>query len=80
MYYKGFVETIPDEGMPIFEGTGFGDLYIEYNVVLPNKLSPDLRKRSCPLVIFFFSFEHLLDPPGLITALQPMRKPDKTEL
>lgn len=29
--------------MPIFEGTGHGDLYIQYNVVLPTSLSPELK-------------------------------------
>ncbi|KAH8100878.1 DnaJ-domain-containing protein [Cristinia sonorae] len=41
----GFVQTIKGEGMPIYEGTGYGDLYVEYNVILPNKLSPQLRKQ-----------------------------------
>lgn len=41
----GFVQTISGEGMPVFEGTGHGDLYVEYNVVLPTSLSPDLKRR-----------------------------------
>lgn len=32
--------------MPVFEESGHGDLYIEYNVVLPNSLSPQMRKRK----------------------------------
>lgn len=40
----GFVQTMKGEGMPIFQGTGYGDLFIEYNVVLPTQLSPELRK------------------------------------
>lgn len=42
----GFVQTIKGEGMPIFGESGHGDLYVEYNVVLPNKLSPQMRKRE----------------------------------
>ncbi|KZT22354.1 DnaJ-domain-containing protein [Neolentinus lepideus HHB14362 ss-1] len=42
----GFVQTIKGEGMPQFENpTQYGDLYIEYNVVLPTELTPDLRKK-----------------------------------
>ena len=75
----GFVETIRGEGMPIFEGTGHGDLYVEYNVVLPNKLSPELRKRMYqafplpePSLIVLFL--------GLVTAFEPDKKHSKTEL
>jgi DnaJ-related protein SCJ1 len=35
---------VPREGMPIFEGQGHGDLFIEFNVVLPERISPELRK------------------------------------
>ncbi|KIJ50976.1 hypothetical protein M422DRAFT_776891 [Sphaerobolus stellatus SS14] len=41
----GYVQTIKDEGMPVFEGTGYGDLFVEYNVVLPAKLSPELQRK-----------------------------------
>jgi len=30
--------------MPVFEQSGYGDLYIEYNVVLPVDLGSDMRK------------------------------------
>lgn len=30
--------------MPVFEGTGYGDLFIEYNVVFPAQLTSGLRK------------------------------------
>ncbi|OCH95395.1 DnaJ-domain-containing protein [Obba rivulosa] len=41
----GFVQVIKGEGMPIFGETGFGDLFIEYNVVLPTEISPEMRLR-----------------------------------
>jgi len=40
-----FVQTIKEEGMPIFQGYGHGDLYVEYNVVLPTQLAPEVRKK-----------------------------------
>jgi len=41
---SGFVMKVPGEGMPVFEGHGHGDLFIEFNVVLPEQISPELRK------------------------------------
>jgi len=41
----GYVQTIKGEGMPIFDEEGSGDLFIEYNVVLPSQLSPELKKK-----------------------------------
>lgn len=41
---------IEDEGMPVFEGPGAGNLFVEYNVVLPVQLSLDVRRstyKSC---------------------------------
>ncbi|KAF8589816.1 DnaJ-domain-containing protein [Ramaria rubella] len=40
-----FVQTVKGEGMPIFRGSGHGDLYVEYTVVLPTQLSPEVRKK-----------------------------------
>ncbi|KAI0783681.1 DnaJ-domain-containing protein [Abortiporus biennis] len=51
----GFVQVIEGEGMPVFESTGYGDLYIEYNVVLPKSVSPSMRKR---LAEAFHGHEH----------------------
>ncbi|KAJ7035015.1 hypothetical protein C8F04DRAFT_547929 [Mycena alexandri] len=41
----GFVQTIEGEGMPHFERPTFGDLYVEYNVVLPIEISPQTRRK-----------------------------------
>ncbi|KIY72343.1 DnaJ-domain-containing protein [Cylindrobasidium torrendii FP15055 ss-10] len=42
----GFVEVIEGEGMPRFENPSrHGDLYVEYNVVLPSELSPQMHQR-----------------------------------
>ncbi|KAA1467490.1 DnaJ-domain-containing protein [Dentipellis sp. KUC8613] len=40
----GFVQTIKGEGMPHFEQSTHGDLFVEYNVVLPTQLSTDTRR------------------------------------
>jgi DnaJ-related protein SCJ1 len=47
----GFVQTIKGEGMPLFERpTSYGDLFVEYNVVLPTQLSKETRQsESGPL-------------------------------
>lgn len=39
----GFVQTIKGEGMPNGSGS-FGDLYVEYNVILPTSLSSNMRR------------------------------------
>ena len=37
--------------MPIFERpTEHGDLYVEYNVVLPTELSPEMKKRMSSIL------------------------------
>ncbi|KAJ7637733.1 hypothetical protein DFH06DRAFT_651891 [Mycena polygramma] len=41
----GFVQTIEGEGMPHFEQHTYGDLYVEYNVVLPVEISPQTRRK-----------------------------------
>lgn len=41
----GHVMTVKGEGMPVFEGRGHGDLFVEFNVVLPSKLSDDMRSK-----------------------------------
>ncbi|KAH9849717.1 DnaJ-domain-containing protein [Lenzites betulinus] len=41
----GYVQVIQGEGMPVYESPDYGDLYVEYNVVLPTELSPETKKR-----------------------------------
>ncbi|KIM56917.1 hypothetical protein SCLCIDRAFT_1219951 [Scleroderma citrinum Foug A] len=41
----GYVQVIEGEGMPVFGQSGHGNLYIEYNVVLPVDLGSDMRKK-----------------------------------
>jgi len=41
---KGFVQVVEGEGMPEFERSSHGDLYVEYNVVLPLELSTHTRR------------------------------------
>lgn len=49
---SGFVQVIPEEGMPIYgQHDAYGDLYVEYNVVLPKELSIEVRQSEsifCP--------------------------------
>ncbi|THH14210.1 hypothetical protein EW146_g6089 [Bondarzewia mesenterica] len=40
----GFVQTIKSEGMPHFEQSTYGDLFVEYIVVLPTQISTDIRR------------------------------------
>jgi len=41
----GFVQTIEGEGMPLPENENLhGDLFVEYNVVLPVDISPQTRR------------------------------------
>ncbi|GAA5948475.1 hypothetical protein JCM21900_002722 [Sporobolomyces salmonicolor] len=39
----GFVDVIQGEGMPIYHLSGHGDLFVEYQVVLPPTLPPKLK-------------------------------------
>ncbi|KAF8553935.1 DnaJ-domain-containing protein [Imleria badia] len=41
----GYVQVFDGEGMPLFEQSGHGNLYVEYNVVLPVELSADMRRK-----------------------------------
>ncbi|KAF8149982.1 hypothetical protein B0H34DRAFT_731981 [Crassisporium funariophilum] len=42
----GFVQVIKGEGMPYFGSKSTkGDLFVEYNVVLPVELSPEMRRK-----------------------------------
>ncbi|KAF8340261.1 DnaJ-domain-containing protein [Cantharellus anzutake] len=42
----GYVQQIEGEGMPVFDQEGmFGDLFIEYNVVLPSTISKSARTK-----------------------------------
>ena len=66
----GFVQTIHGEGMPIFERSSRGDLFVEYNVVLPMEVGPELRRSKflscssccsfpntcCTLTVFLATF------------------------
>lgn len=40
----GYVQTIKDEGMPLYGESSYGDLFIEYNVVLPKTLTSEMRQ------------------------------------
>ncbi len=49
--FIGFVQVLKGEGMPLFRRHDVkGDLYVEYNVILPVEISPELRRsKSFPL-------------------------------
>ncbi|KAI0067469.1 DnaJ-domain-containing protein [Artomyces pyxidatus] len=40
----GFVQTVKGQGMPHFEQSTYGDLFVEFDVVLPTELSDDTRR------------------------------------
>ena len=42
----GFVQIIKGEGLPVYHESGYGDLFVTYNVVLPVSLSPKQHKGS----------------------------------
>ena len=44
VHFTGFVDVIRDEGMPIYGSDSYGDLYVEYKVVLPLELSSKMRR------------------------------------
>jgi hypothetical protein len=51
---SGFVQVIKGEGMPSFGRKGVnGDLFVEYNVVLPVDISPELRRSKSPSVSYW---------------------------
>ncbi|KAI0367784.1 DnaJ-domain-containing protein [Pilatotrama ljubarskyi] len=41
----GYVQVIKGEGMPVYGASEYGDLYVEYNVVLPTEISPETKRR-----------------------------------
>ena len=53
----GMVETVKDEGMPIWHEDGdsvyhqtqYGNLYVEYEVVLPDMMEKGMEKEFCPV-------------------------------
>ncbi|KAI0346268.1 DnaJ-domain-containing protein [Trametopsis cervina] len=51
----GFVQVIEGEGMPFFGESRYGDLYVEYNVVLPQTLSSPIKRK---LAEAFHGVEH----------------------
>lgn len=42
--WTGFVDVIHGEGMPIYHLSGHGDLFVEYQVVLPPTLTSQQRE------------------------------------
>ena len=51
-YCAGYVQVIAEEGMPEYGSSKYGDLYIEYNVVLPSVISKDV-KQSTLFVLYY---------------------------
>ncbi|KAJ8592194.1 DnaJ-domain-containing protein [Rhizopogon salebrosus TDB-379] len=51
----GYVQTVEGEGMPLYGTDNFGDLFVEYNVVLPVELNSDIRQK---LVEAFYGSSH----------------------
>jgi len=83
----GFVQAIKGEGMPLFERpTSHGDLFVEYNVVLPTKLSKETRQSaSCRCRVdrpnvYMLMFLTLLNFTGLAEAFYGKSHRNKDEL
>jgi hypothetical protein len=58
--------------MPIFEQSSHGDLFVEYNVVLPIELDPELR-RSESRYVFHDYFNYDTSWLDLTTVLELFR-------
>jgi DnaJ-class molecular chaperone len=78
----GFVQTIEGEGMPLFERSGHGDLFIEYNVVLPTTLTPQTRRSEYCLTIGFLLRRYSLSfaPTELAEAFHSTKQHPNDEL
>jgi DnaJ-class molecular chaperone len=61
LFSSGFVQTIKGKGMPEFEKTAFGDLYVEYSVVLPTALPADTRRSECVDGVSVISANYILE-------------------
>jgi DnaJ-class molecular chaperone len=57
-FIAGYVQTIEGEGMPLYGKDSFGDLFVEYNVVLPVELNSDIRQSKSQSKV---SIIHCLD-------------------
>lgn len=69
--------------MPIFEGSGDGDLFVEYNVVLPVELSNDMRRSKSRVfrICSLYSCKLTLQPPiELAEAFHSSQRPGTDEL
>jgi DnaJ-class molecular chaperone len=45
-YGLGFVQVVTGEGLPLYHDSGHGDLFVEYNVVLPLTVAPKVKGRE----------------------------------
>jgi hypothetical protein len=60
IYVLGFVQVVKGEGMPLFGSkSSKGDLFIEYTVVLPVQLTPDMRRSE---FLFFRGYQPMTYP------------------
>lgn len=67
----GFVQKIEGEGMPLFENRNLhGDLFVEYNVVLPIQLSPQQRRSKYSLYVEAHSIDPFFISAELSEAFQ----------
>jgi DnaJ-related protein SCJ1 len=73
------VQQVKGQGLPIFEQGGkFGDLFVEYNVILPSTVSPSLRaSKSMYQLITLNLFIILQFHSELADAFRPVRGKDE---
>jgi len=76
----GYVQVFEGEGMPLFEQSGHGNLYVEYNVVLPVELSSDMRRSKCPYCLREYIYDSLLRTTELGEAFYGPGGPKRDEL
>jgi DnaJ-related protein SCJ1 len=78
-FFVGYVQTVEGEGMPLYGTDNFGDLFVEYNVVLPVELNSDIRRSKLyiPRCLSYPRADHFTE---LVEAFYGSSHHDRDEL